>query len=174
MATLLAPTANASFLTRLGTTYIADSAGVLRDVPQGTEVTDLEAMGCALVVPGRYPLFVLVDADMNSTEDQKFSSSLGPVTGYSLSKVVVTGASAPVTAAAGGIYTDMEKGGDAVVAAGQSFALAGTDLSEMVVATLAPLCATKCFQGPLYLSLTSANGAPATCNVFVYGDVLAM
>jgi hypothetical protein len=173
MATLLAPTANTPYLTRLGNTYQSDDSGMIRDVPTGTEVLDLEAMGCAKVQPGRWPLFALIGADMTSLEDQQFTASLGPANGYTLSKVVIANASAPITVS-GGIYTEPEKAGDAVVAATQSFALDGTTPGEIVVATLAPICATKCFQGALYLVMEAENAEAATCDVFIYGDVMSL
>jgi hypothetical protein len=173
-AMLLAPTANAPYLTRLGNTYTADEYGVIRDVPSGTEVTDLQSMGCSLVQPGRYPIFALSGADMTKTTDQQFSSTLGPANWYSLSKVVITGATGPITSVVGGIYTQPEKGGEAVVADGQNFALDGATEGEMVVATLAPICATQCFKGPLYLSLSTPLSEHETCDIFVYGDVMAL
>src|SRR5215472_741530 len=131
MPTLLAPSGNSSILVRSGVTYTSDAYGVIRDVPMGTDVQDLEAAGCSLVRPGRFPLFALMGADMTSTEDQQLETTLGGANYYSISKIVAVAASAPITAV-GGIYTQRDKDGDAVVAAAQSWALAGADPSEMV------------------------------------------
>jgi hypothetical protein len=178
MATLLAPAAGASFLTRLGNTYRADEYGVLRDVPTGTETTDLQALGCALVQPGRFPIFVLQNADLTSQNDQKFSSLLGPVNWYSISRIVIAGPSQPITAATGDIGTLPNQAGE-VIASGQSFAMADDVPGEMVVVAPGPVWDTKCFQGQLYLHLTATeppnqDGTPITCDIFVYGDVLAL
>ena len=68
------------------------------------------------------PLFVLRNADLQSTADQAVAKQ-GDFTSYIVRRVVAKRVSGgPTVACAGGIYTAAAKGGDALVAAAQSWA----------------------------------------------------
>lgn len=171
-AILLAPTAGASYLTRLGNNYVADEYGVIRDVPLGTESQDLQSSGCALVSPGRFPLFML-RADMNSVEDQVFSPSLiGAVNWFMPEKFVALNASVALSAAAGGVYTQRDKGGVQIATLAFS-ALTGADPKECVITPVAPVAPAGVMSGVFYLALDTPQGEPATCDIYVYGDLIS-
>jgi len=84
----------------------------------------------------------------------------------------VMNASISLTTAAGGFYTAAAKGGTALVAAGQAY-------SALTAANLAMECTLNAAADwwaagtPVYLSLATAQGAAATADVYVYGDVYA-
>lgn len=114
-------------------------------------------------------LGALKAADMNVTSDQAIGINAAK---YILRRIVVTDASVSLTTAVGGIYTATSKGGTAVVANSQVYS-ALTAATKFVDLTLAA-AATTDYQTAaiLYLSLTTAQGAAATANVYIYGDPL--
>lgn len=119
------------------------------------------------VEAANHPIGKLIGADGNSTADQVI-----PIRGtstYVLRRIVFCRASAtPAAAMAGGIYTLPAKGGRAVVSATQTFQTLA-DAWSMVDVAVQPVLMAAPF---LYLSLTTANGAALTFDVFVYGDVV--
>lgn len=119
----------------------------------------------------------LIGANMNSTSDQalalQISDSLDPVVAgagkFILDKIIVTNASISLTTAVGGVYTTTSKGGTALVANTQVYS-ALTASTKWVALTLANSALTDVFnQADIYLSLTTAQGAAATADVYVYG-----
>ena len=78
-----------------------------------------------------------------------------------------------MTTAQGGVYTAISKGGTAIVAAGQAYTSA-TTTSKIVPLTLATTDVQTASGGlaTLYLSLTTVQGAAATCDVIVKGEAL--
>ena len=108
-------------------------------------------------------------ADFNVTTDQAIPI---PYAKYVVRRIVVTNASISLTLAAGGVYTATSKGGSAIVAAAQVYSSL-TSSAKYLDATLAAVAATDTFTvANLYLSLTTGQGAAATADVYVYGDVL--
>src|SRR5580765_2533679 len=171
-AMLIAPSPGSSFLSRNGHTYTADNRGVIRDVPFGTEVQDLQSSGCNLVQPVRYPMMA-INADLNTLEDQRFDTSLIGSGLFLPDKVVASGASMPLTAAAGSIYTRNNKEGDKIASLTFS-ALDGTTEPQAVVVLLDPTVAGKVQHGDLWFTMDTVQGEPATCTIFVYGDLVAV
>ena len=119
----------------------------------------------------------LLGANMNVTTDQalalQISNADNLVTTYAgnfiLDKIVVTNASISLTTAVGGVYTAASKGGTAVVAAGQVYT-ALTASTKFVALTLANSALTNVLNlSNLYFSLTTAQGAAATADIYVYG-----
>jgi len=118
----------------------------------------------------------LIAADFNSTADQKITIFSNP-SKYIIRRIVVTNASVSLSTAAGGIYTAVSKGGTAVVAAAQAYStLTGSTLFlDLTLNTSGNANITVKSSIPnLYLSLTTAQGAAATADVFVYGDILTL
>lgn len=119
---------------------------------------------------GEAPLGVLMAANMNVTTDQAIPIRPG-VSKFRPTKIVVTGASVSLTTAAGGVYTAAAKGGSAIVAAAQAYS-ALTAATKALALTLA-ITDTVYSLDKLYLSLTTAQGAAATANVFLFGEDLS-
>ena len=118
----------------------------------------------------------LIAANFNSTADQQITIFSNP-SKYIIRRIVVTNASVSLSTAAGGIYTAVSKGGTAVVAAAQAYStLTGSTLFlDLTLNTSGNANITVKSSIPnLYLSLTTAQGAAATGDVFVYGDILTL
>lgn len=116
----------------------------------------------------------LIGANMNSTADQQITIFSNP-SKFILRRIVVTNASISLTTAAGGVYTAASKGGTAVVAAAQAYSslTASTLFLDLTLSTTSSASTTVKSSIPnLYLSLTTAQGAAATADVYVYGDIL--
>lgn len=121
----------------------------------------------------------LIGANMNITTDQilpleilNADSLVASTAGdFILDSIVVRNASTSLTTAAGGVYTAATKGGDAVVEAGQVY-FALTAASKFLALTLASVALTDVLNASsssLIFSLTTAQGAAATADIYVYG-----
>jgi hypothetical protein len=107
--------------------------------------------------------------NMNSTADQVIGLPGGK---YIIRKISFANPSISLTLAAGGIYTATSKGGSAIVAAGQLYS-ALTAAAKFLDLTLAAIAGTDIrTETALYLSLTTAQGAPATADIYIFGDRL--
>lgn len=119
-------------------------------------------------------LGLIIGADMNSTDGQAIG---GLPSKYTITKILVTNASISLTTAAGGFYFGQvppnEKTGTAIVAAAQVYS-ALTAASKKLSLTLTATIGTDVLTAAtIYLSLTTAQGAPATADVYVFGEDLA-
>lgn len=123
-------------------------------------------------------LGVLYSADMNVTTDQAIPLILVPeiATGtarYVVRGVQVTNASISLTTATGGIYTATSKGGTAIVANALNQYTSLTTATASLDLTLAAAATASTFTGgTLYLSLTNAQGAAATADFYIWGEIL--
>ena len=90
-----------------------------------------------------------------------------------ISKITATNASVSLTTAVGGIYPAAAKGGTAAVANSQVYS-ALTAAAIALDLTLAAGTVVYAKGGQLYLSLTSPQGAAATADLYVWGDVYAL
>lgn len=113
-------------------------------------------------------LGVLRGANFNSTADQAIAIASG-VTAFQVTSIVVTNCSALLTLAAGGFYPTTAKGGVPIVAAAQVYSsLSGPTLVLNPTIAATPLV-TRYTLGNVYLSLTTAQGSAATCDIYVVG-----
>lgn len=117
----------------------------------------------------------LLGANMNVTTDQTIAMTVMTMYAspdlilnphYRIDRITVTNASLSLTTAAGGVYTATSKGGTAVVAAAQVYSALTTAVKALDV-TIAVLDTR--IDKPLYFSLTTAQGAAATADVYVWG-----
>jgi hypothetical protein len=84
---------------------------------------------------------------------------------YSISNVIFTNASTSLTTAAAGLFTLPSAGGTGIVAnAALSALTAASVVSQRTVASTAAQTGQN-----LYFNVATAQGAAATCDVFVYG-----
>lgn len=109
-------------------------------------------------------LFQIMSANMNSTADQPFTQ-LFQFNEYILTRVIVTNSSAPLSPAAGGIYTGASKSGTVIVPAAQVYS-AMTANAPVLDLTLAN---TDRRSGGLLLSLTTPKGSAATADFYIEG-----
>lgn len=130
----------------------------------------------SLVVPAQFPgieqvLFKLIGANMNVTTDQPFSligGSLPP--NFFLTRIRAVNASLSLTTAAGGVYDTASKGGTPLVAAAQAYAAltAATIGLDLTLAAYGNGFRTGL---PPILSLTTGQGAAATCDFYALGII---
>ena len=113
----------------------------------------------------------LIGANMNSTGDQQIVIFSAPAK-YIIRRIVATNASISLTTAVGGIYTAVSKGGTAVVANSQAYSTLSAS-TKFLYLTLASNTDYRTATS-LYLSLTTPQGAAATADIFVYGDIVTL
>jgi hypothetical protein len=114
----------------------------------------------------------ILGANMNSTADQPFSMFCDiTLTKFAVSKILVMNASVSLTTAAGGIYDTAAKGGNAIVAAAQVYT-ALTAAAKLLALTIAAAGSGNVFSVAPILSLTTPQGAAATANFYLFGDIL--
>jgi len=167
--TLAAPAPYFSVQAQSGTQYTADSNGVITGVAQN-DLASLLDDGC--VMPGFFAR--LIGADMNATTDQSFTL-VNTKLPYRITKIAaIMGLPAvSLTTAVGGVYVAAAKAGTAVVANTQAF-------SALTAANLAVDLTIVSGQGAIVraaglvpiLSLTTAQGAAATADLYLYADLL--
>lgn len=163
--------------TRNGNNYIVDGNGYLPAV-FFYDVSDLLNAG---FVPA--PLEVdrtnqlackIIGANFNVTTDQVMPLSLAGLAPFGtkmyIDKIIVTNASVSLTTAAGGFYTAASKGGTAVVATGQAYSALTAANIAIELAIAARLDQTT--NPALFFSLTTAQGAPATADIYVFASLL--
>ena len=139
----------------------------------------MDASRVANELPNRFGgilLGSLIAANFNSTADQIITIFDNPAK-YIVRRIIVTNASTSLTTAAGGVYTAASKGGTAIVAASQVYTslTASTLFLDLTLSATGNASTTVKSSIPnLYLSLTTAQGAAATADVYVYGDILTL
>lgn len=175
----LAPTTTRGDLIRRGATdnerFAPSATG---EVPQfdGTDtvfgkITPVNINMASGPLPRYGLLGSLIGANFNVTTDQAITIQTG-ITRYIIRRIVVDNASISLTTAAGGIYTNAGKAGTVIVAAAQVYS-ALTTAAKFKDLTLEAVIGTDILTAnPIYLSLTTAQGAAATANVWVFGENL--
>lgn len=131
----------------------------------------------ALNIPAQMPgfdqcLFKLIGANMNVTTDQVMSQIGGTLPrNYIITAIRVLNASISLDTAAGGVYNAISKpAGGIIVAAAQAYSTL-TDGTLALDLTLAELGKAAQSTAPV-LSLTTAQGAAATADIYVFGRIL--
>lgn len=163
-----------------GVTYDRDAGFAPGDLVFNT-VTNVawlchsNASGAALWLPmskgGISLIGRLVGANMNSTADQAIPLFVPSGTNFRVTKISITNASISLTTAAGGVYPAASKAGTALVASTQVYSSLTTGLIALD-ATLAVGNTIYTGAATLFLALTTAQGAAATADVRVYGELL--
>lgn len=112
-------------------------------------------------------LHVLRAGNFAITTDQPFTKVFGG-TNYLVTNVVARQRSGGASVACvGGIYDTAAKGGNALVAAAQSWVTLASGV--IVSATLAGLIGTTLLTNTPILSLTTGSTAACTADIFIYG-----
>jgi len=116
---------------------------------------------------GNQLLFSLLAVDMTTTTDHAFTKIFAG-TNYMPTHIVgtrVTGGASVVCA--GGIYSAASKGGDALVAAAQSWVTLASGI--IVNAVVASIALTSSHSATPILSLTTGSTAACTANIYIFG-----
>jgi hypothetical protein len=108
-----------------------------------------------------------IGANFNVTTDQAITIESDK---YIIRKIIATNASIELDTAEGGIYTDTAKGGVDLVAATQAYTALTTSAKYADLTLEAEVGTDVRTEGTLYLSLTAAQGAAATADIFIIGD----
>lgn len=112
----------------------------------------------------------IIGANFNSTADQNISIA---ATKYIVRRIIALNASISLTTAAGGIYPATAKAGTPLVPATQVYS-ALTAAAKYRDLTLEPIVGTDSYAlATIYFSLTTAQGAAATADIFVFGDIVS-
>lgn len=124
---------------------------------------------------GQILLGELISANMNSTADQQIVMFSAPAK-YIVRRIVVTNASISLTTAVGGIYPQVSKGGTAIVANSQAYSglTATSRFIDLTIASGYTSGGSILTAKSIYLSLTTPQGAAATADVYVYGDIVTL
>jgi hypothetical protein len=112
---------------------------------------------------------------MNSTDDQQIVIFSAPAK-YIIRRIVATNASISLTTAVGGIYPAVSKGGTAIVANTQVYSglSASGKFVDLTVASGYTSGGDVLTVKSIYLSLTTPQGAAATADIYVYGDIVTL
>ncbi len=120
---------------------------------------------------GQRLLYVLRGANLQATTDQTFAQ-VGTLTNWMATFIIANQVSGGATVTcAGGIYSAATKGGNAWVAATQSW-INLSAAGKIVQATLAAVAGTSLANSTPILSLTTGSTAAVTADVFIYGVIL--
>lgn len=137
---------------------------------------DANAVGTQL--PSRFGQILLgqlISANMNSTADQQITIFSAPAK-YVIRRIVVTNASVSLTTAVGGIYPAVSKGGTAIVANSQAYSglSAASKFIDLTIASGYTSGGDVLTVKNIFLSLTTPQGAAATADVYVFGDIITL
>ena len=124
---------------------------------------------------GQILLGQLISANMNSTGDQQIVIFSAPAK-YIIRRIVATNASISLSTAVGGIYPAVSKGGTAIVANSQVYSglTASGKFVDLTVASGYTSGGDVLTVKSIYLSLTTPQGAAATADIYVYGDIVTL
>lgn len=112
----------------------------------------------------------IIGANFNSTADQPISIAASK---YIVRRIIALNASISLTTADGGVYPSPAKAGTPLVPASQVYTALAAPANYLDL-TLEPIVGTDAYTlGTLYFSLTTPQGAPATADIFVFGDIVS-
>lgn len=134
------------------------------------------AASCATdaLAPATRVLFYIHAANMNTTADQAMTAYGATPAAWLVSSIIATNCSASPAGALGGVYTAASKGGTIIVAATQAYTGLATAaaVSPLTIGTGSLTTSGRLTATGLWLSLTSALGSAATCDLYVIGTGL--
>ena len=131
-----------------------------------------QAFGLPNIIPGTQSLIgILKSVDFNITTDQAIPITLvGGYTNYRINDIVMVNASIALTTAVGGIYPAASKSGTPYVAATQTYTTVNSGVTAFLSLTKTNAGSLSTHNDPiLYFSLTTAQGAAATADIYVFG-----
>jgi hypothetical protein len=154
-----------------GGTYVAGPNGIILNVANN-DIGDMEQSGALPTGTGPNILGSFVGLNMNITTDQPLALAVPSGASYFLTHVVMRNASISLTTAAGGLYTAASKGGTVLVLAATVYTgFTGPTITAPVLIVAAQAAALQT-ANPIYFSLTTGQGAAATADMLIYGDVI--
>jgi hypothetical protein len=114
----------------------------------------------------------LIHADMNTVSDEPVTMCIGPQSTFRIRQITVVNASGQLDVAVGGIYTDQNKGGSALVDGAQAYAALSSPDSALDL-TIVSTPGNTIWPGgtQLYKSLSLPQGVATTADFYFYGSV---
>jgi len=123
----------------------------------------------------------LRQANFNTTSDQPIPIPIS-IAAFQLTGIIITNTTLSLTTAVGGFYPASAKGGTPIVSAAQAYS-ALTLSTSLLQATIATFGSTTRFSAAnlgliggipnIWFSLTTAQGAPATADIYLLGNNLS-
>jgi hypothetical protein len=110
-------------------------------------------------------------ANMNSTADQACAIPAA-VTVWTPLSVLATNCTGSLALAVGGFYPSASKGGTALVAATQVYSSLSSASVTLIATLAATIANTRYTINSAFLSLTTAAGSAATCDIYLIGTDL--
>lgn len=160
---------------------LAEPAAVIAPAPASTSASTINSGTLASAYGGsrKLKLGTLISANFNTTADQAIT--LSGSSAFVVTEIIVTNCSATPTAAQGTFYTAASKGGYTLFGGAASSpwgALTAPTVATVDNSTSASgsnsgkslYCVTSCM---IYLSLTTPQGSPLTCDIYPMGDDLS-
>lgn len=114
----------------------------------------------------------LFSANMNSTSDQLIQVKSQTGMPWILRRIVATNATRAMNTVVGGFYTGGGKTGTILVANSQVYALLDDPTKWVDLTIAATPLNTVLSTNVIILSLTTPQGQAATCDFYIYGDLL--
>lgn len=155
-----------------GGPYTAASDGIVTGVNTNDSHV-MENSGCQLVGVGGGPTLIgrLIGANFNVTTDQAIPLFIPPGSSFTPTNLFVRNCSVSLSAAQGGLYTLASKSG--LILGATTTPFTGCTATGLTSATYAAATtqATAVNPATAFLSLTTAQGAAATGDVYLYGYV---
>ena len=172
MSLMLAPKPLTTYVVSSGKNYNSDVNSLIYDVSAGQDQLDLQSAGAIVLQPPPSNLIgKLLGANFNVTTDQSIAMLINAK--YRVTKITVENASISLTTAAGGLYTQASKAGTPLVTSAQVYtALTASNIAlDLTLNEPNAVQASTPTLTPIYFSLTTAQGAAATADIFVFGDI---
>jgi hypothetical protein len=155
--------------------YTAAADGIVTGVA-ANDIIDLEQSGCVQVgTSGLTLIGRLIGANMNATTDQTIPLLINSSQHYIAFYAVVKNCSVSLTTAQGAVYAAASKAGTALFGTTTTpftGCTGATTDQAVAAATSTGLDQFVAQSAPPILSLTTAQGAAATADVYIYGFVL--
>lgn len=119
------------------------------------------------------PIAKLIGVDLNATGDNALSVVPNGARKFIVRRIIVTNASANLSGGSlqYGIFSAASGGGEAILASGVNSATSLTAASKFISPAVAQ--DDTITASTLYFRVGTANGSPATADVYLFGDVLA-
>jgi hypothetical protein len=152
-----------SYILGRGNTGNIVNTGTIYSTGTSTTASSVIAPGIEMLLGAK------IGTNMNVTTDQLIPITRIGTKKYRITRIVVTNASISLTTAAGGVYQAASKAGTAIVANSQVYSSLTAATTELSL-TLA-ISRTYTLDN-LYFSLTTAQGAAATADIYVYGVII--
>lgn len=124
-------------------------------------------------IDGQGPIAIYRGADLNSTANTDIAITVPNGTRkYVVRRIILTNCSANISGGSlqYGFFSAVAEGGEAIVSKGVNSATSLTAATKFIAPTVAQNDTMT--ESTIYMHIDVANGSAATCDVYVYADIL--